>query len=48
MYHRNIAEQIYLHLGWDLLGRPSGGKNPSYTKSGPGRKHQQYKLKSKE
>jgi len=50
MLQRNTAQQLYLSLGIDIALMYSVGsqKLPQYTKKGPGRKHQQSKIKSKE
>lgn len=45
MKRRNTAQQIYHALGIDLFipDYEYHGRNPSFTKKGPGRKHQQGK-----
>ena len=50
MGRRNTAQQIYHALGIDvfIVSHEYARQNPSYTKKGPGRKHQQGKIKSKE
>lgn len=45
MVSTNIAMQIWNYLGVSCLYRNTGhvNKSPSFTKKGPGRKHQQGK-----